>query len=107
MEIHGGPSKRRRRKPADPDWIEFMSDDEKEAERIERWQTVPLAEVGLSVQIINTLGDHGMMTVGDLAIRTAIELRQIPNLGEITIKKCTKLLDELELPNRMRRIDEK
>jgi len=102
MEIHGGPRTRKRRKPADPDWIDFISDDEKEAERIEHWQTVSLVEVGLSVRIINTLGDHGVMTVGDLATKSADELRQIQNLGEITIKKCTKLLDDLRLPNRMR-----
>lgn len=107
MEIHGGPKKRRRRKPADPGWLEFMSDDEKEKDRIENWQLVSLAEVGLPVRIINTLEDHGVMTVGNLAQKTAEELRSIPNLGEITISKCTKLLDELRLPNKMRSHEQK
>ena len=106
MEIHGGPRTRKRRKPADPNWINFMSDDEKELERITHWQSVSLTEVGLSVRIINSLGNRGIMTVGDLTKQTADELRQIQNLGEITIKKCTKLLDELQLPNRMREDDD-
>lgn len=101
MEIHGGPEKRRRRKPADPEWVKFMSDDEKEAERIKHWQSVPLAEVGLPVRIVNTLVDHGVTTVGDLSKCQVDELRQIQNLGEITIKKCTTLLNELQVPNRM------
>jgi len=102
MEIHGGPKKRRRRKPADPEWLFFMSDDDKEKERIENWQSVSLAEVGLPVRIINTLEDHGVLTVGQLAEKTEEDLRGITNLGEITISKCTKLFDELQLPNKMR-----
>jgi len=107
MEIHGGPKKRRRRKPADPEWLFFMSDDEKEEERIAKWQPVSLAEVGLPVRIINTLEDHGVLTVGQLAQKTAEDLRGIANLGEITISKCTKLLDELRLPNKMRSHEQK
>jgi DNA-directed RNA polymerase alpha subunit len=101
MEIHGGPTRRRRRKPAEPEWLAFMSDDEKEEDRIKHWQSVSLADVGLPVRIGNTLEEHGVMTVGELCRKTATELRGIQNLGEITIKKCTKLLNELKLHNRM------
>ena len=101
MEIHGGPETRRRRKPVDPDWLFFMSDDDKEKDRIEKWQTVSLAEVDLPVRIVNTLEDHGVMTVGDLTLKTIEELQEISNLGEITILKCTKLMDDLQLPNRL------
>lgn len=101
MEIHGGPDKRKRRKPAAPEWLAFMSDDDKEAERIEGWQSVSLADVGLPVRVVNTLEEDGIMTVGGLCHKTADDLRQIQNLGELTIKKCTKLLNELRLPNRL------
>ena len=99
MEIHGGPKTRKRRKPADPEWLAFMSDGEKEAERIKHWQTVSLADIGLPVRIVNTLESHGILTVGQLATQSEQNLREIPNLGEITIKKCSRLLDELELPS--------
>lgn len=101
MEIHGGPEKRKRRKPADPEWLDFMSDDEKAEERIRSWQSVSLADVGLPVRIVNTLEDHGILNVGQLCQVTAEDLRKIQNLGEITIKKCTKLLVELQLPNKL------
>lgn len=101
MEIHGGPEKRKRRKPADPEWLDFMSDDEKAEERIRGWQSVSLADVGLPVRIVNTLEDHGIFNVGQLCQVTAEDLRKIQNLGEITIRKCTKLLVELQLPNKL------
>lgn len=101
MEVHGGPSNRKRRKRPDPQWLEFMSDDEKERRRIEQWQSVPIADVGLPVRIANTLENHGIFTMGDLAQRSAAELTLIPNLGEITIRRCGRLLDELNLPNRL------
>jgi DNA-directed RNA polymerase alpha subunit len=102
MEVHGGPTNRRRRKPADPDWVEFMSDDEKEADRIKGWQPVSLAAVGLPVRIVNILEDHNVLTVGQLCSKTVSELRNMQNLGEIIIKRCTNLLAELRLPNRLR-----
>ncbi len=102
MEIVGGSFKRKRRKPADPDWVLFMSDDEKEEQRIKSWEKVSLAEVGLSVRIVNTLEDHGIMTVDDLCQKTPGNLRNIPNLGEVTVQNCQKLLDELRLPHKLR-----
>jgi len=101
MEIHGGPNKRKRRKPEDPEWLSFMSDDEKEADRIEHWKSTSLAEVGLPVRIINTLEDHGVLTVGDLCKKTLKDLKQIQNLGDVTIRKCVKLLDDLKIPNEL------
>ena len=101
MEFHGGPKKRKRRKPADPEWLAFMSDDEKEEERIRGWQSVSLADVGLPVRVVNTLEECGVLTVGHLANRTEEQLRAIPNLGEITVKKCRKLLNDLQIPARI------
>ena len=102
MEIHGGPSKRKKRKPTEPEWLKFMTPADKEAARIERWQSVSLAEVGLPVRIVNTLEDQGVMTVGDLTQRTIEQLQAIPNLGDVTIAKCTQLLGDLQLPNQLK-----
>ena len=101
MEVRGGPSNRKHRKRPDPLWLQFMSDDEKERRRIEEWQAVPLADVGLPVRIANTLENHSIFTVGDLANLTAENLTQIPNLGDLTIRRCVKLLHELNIPNRL------
>lgn len=102
MEIHGGPSKRKKRKPDDPEWLHLMTPADKESARVEKWQSVSLAEVGLPVRIVNTLEDQGVMTVGDLAHRTIEQLQAIPNLGDVTIAKCTKLLEDLRLPNQLK-----
>jgi DNA-directed RNA polymerase alpha subunit len=101
MEVHGGPQNRKRRKKPEPDWVAFMSTEEKEQKRIEHWQTVSLADVGLPVRIANTLEHNGVMTVGDLMTLTLDDMRSIQNLGEITIRKCIKLLNDLELPNNL------
>ena len=101
MEVHGGPKNRKRRKKPEPTWVAFMSTEEKEQQRIAHWQTVSLADVGLPVRIANTLEHNGVMTVGDLMCLTLDDMRSIQNLGEITIRKCVKLLNELELPNKL------
>jgi DNA-directed RNA polymerase alpha subunit len=101
MEIHGGPTKRKRRKPEDPEWLAFMSDDEKEEDRIREWQATSLAEVGLPVRIINTLEDHAIMTIGDLCKQSIKDLKSIPNLGQVTIEKCVLLVQELRLPSNL------
>jgi len=99
MEIHGGPTKRKRRKPEDPEWLSFMSDDEKEEDRIREWQATSLADVGLPVRIINTLEDHGILTIGDLCKKSLKDLKNIQNLGQVTIDKCVRLVQELRLPS--------
>ena len=103
MEIHGGPTKRKRRKAEDPEWLSFMSDDEKEEKRVQEWQSTSLAEVGLPVRIINTLEDHGVLTIGDLCKKSIKDLKSIQNLGQVTINKCVKLVEELKLPNDLRK----
>jgi len=102
MEIHGGPTTRKRRKPSEPAWMASMSHAEKEAKRINHWQDVSLVEVGLSVRVVNTLERHSVMTVGDLCRKTPAELRLIPNLGEVTVTNCLKILIALRLPNNLR-----
>jgi DNA-directed RNA polymerase alpha subunit len=101
MEVHGGPSKRKRRKQPDPEWLEFMSDDEKERRRIRELCQVTLSDVGLPVRVVNTLENQKIFTLGDLARITGAELAAIPNLGEITIRRCQNLLADFQLPNRL------
>jgi len=101
MEVHGGPSKRKRRKQPDPEWLEFMSDDEKERRRIKELYQVTLSDVGLPVRVVNTLENQKIFTLGDLAQVTGTQLASVPNLGEITIRKCQRLLAEFQLPNRL------
>jgi len=101
MEMHGGPAKRKRRKPTAPDSGGYLSPHEEEVERIERWQVTSLAEVGLPVRTINTLEDNDILTVGQLCQLTAIELQAMPNLGDVTIKKCREILAGLRLPNEL------
>jgi len=101
MEVHRGPSKRKRRKQPDPEWLKFISDDEKERRRIKELYQVTLSDVGLPVRSVNALENHEIFTLGDLAKITGAELASIPNLGEITIRKCQNLLAYFQLPNRL------
>lgn len=101
MEIHGGPEKRKRRKPVSPEPDGVVSEFEDELERRERWQASSLAEVGLPVRTINTLEENEVLTVGQLCELTVAELKAMPNLGEVTIAKCKEILAELQLPNRL------
>ena len=101
MEIHGGPSKRRRRKPADPNPDDIMSRYEEESDRIARWQATSLAEVGLSVRNVTTLEANDVMTLGQLCQLTVIELQNMPNLGKVTITRCREILNGLHLPHRL------
>jgi DNA-directed RNA polymerase alpha subunit len=78
-----------------------VSELEDELDRRERWQASSLAEVGLPVRTINTLEENDVLTVGQLCELTVAELREMPNLGAVTIDKCTEILTELQLPNRL------
>jgi len=98
MEFYGGPRVRKKRQPVDVNWLQFMSDEEKEAQRIEELRAVSLAESGLPLRTVNALEDHGILTIGDLAQQTSTTLRAIPNLGEVTLRKCRRLLAELQIP---------
>ena len=101
MEVHGGPKNRKRRKKPEPTWVAFMSTEEKEQQRIAHWQTVSLADVGLPVRIANTLKHNGGMTVCELMWPTVDHTPIMQNLVKITLRKCVKLLNELELPNKL------
>lgn len=101
MDVHGGPGNRKRRKSLDPEWIKFMTEEEKETHRINRWCNVSVSDAGLPMRISNMLESHDIMTVGDLAEATAEELQKIHNFGELTINKCVDFLEKLGLPNKL------
>lgn len=102
MHIFGGPGKRKKRKPADPAWKKFMSAADLEEERIHDRQALSIADIGLPVRIVNTMEAQDIYSVGDLANCTMTRLLAIPNLGEITIKRCVELLDALKIPHKLR-----
>ena len=94
MELYGGPGKRKKRNPPDPYWVKFITPEEKEKKRIERWQSVAIADSGLPVRVANIMEKHGILTLEDL--------QQIANLGDITIRRCGLLLDKLDLPHHLK-----
>ncbi len=102
MEMHGGPSGRKRRKQPDPEWLRFLTDEEKEEHRIAKWHMVSIFDAGLPMRIANMLEKHNIMTVGDLTKASRQELEQIHNLGELTLNKCGEFLDKLGLPNKLK-----
>ena len=53
------------------------------------------------MRVVNAFEECNVMTVGDLCLKTSDELRMIPNLGEVTITRCIRMLGELKLPHRL------
>jgi len=102
MDVHGGPGNRKRRQQLDLEWIKFMTDEEKEQQRINRLYNVSVSDAGLPMRIANMLESHDIMTVGDLTEVTAKDLQKIHNLGELTVIKCSDFLDKLNLPNKLK-----
>mgnify|MGYP003349523731 CR=1 FL=1 len=100
--MHGGPNNRNRRKKPDPEWLRFLTDEEKEEHRIAKWHTVSIFDAGLPMRIANMLERHDIMTVGDLSKAARQDLENIHNLGELTLTKCSDFLDRLGLPNQLK-----
>jgi DNA-directed RNA polymerase alpha subunit len=82
MEIYGGPRKRTKKD---------------KSMKCDQVTNTRLCNVALSVRTVNTFENFGILTVGDLQTRTRADLLSIPNIGEITVKKCIKILNELNL----------
>lgn len=97
-----GPSVRRTRRPSDPEWLQFMSTDEKEEQRLEEWMVTSLADTGLSVRAVNCLEGTGILTVKDLSQQTNESLLGIVNFGAQTLEQCKKLLADIEVPHKLK-----
>lgn len=97
-----GPSVRKTRRPPDPEWLKFMSTDEKEAQRLEEWMLTSLADTGLSVRAVNCLEGRGILTVSDLSQQTNDDLLGIVNFGTQTLDQCKRLLMNIGVPHKLK-----
>ena len=97
-----GPSVRRTRRPPDPEWLKFMSTDEKEAMRLEEWMLTSLADPGLSVRAVNCLEGKGILTVSQLSQQTNDDLLGIVNFGVQTLEQCKRLLMNIGVPHSLK-----
>jgi len=94
-----GPQNRRRRRPPDPDFNKFMSDEERRAEELESIKETSLADVGLPVRTVNALEERGCFNVGQLASMERVDLVTIANVGDRTILDCKQRLDKMGVPH--------
>jgi len=97
-----GPDVRRTRRPPDPEWLKFMSTDEKEALRLEEWMTTSLADTGLSVRAVNCLEGREILTVEDLSQQTNEDLLGIVNFGKQTLDQCKRLMMNIGVPHKLK-----
>jgi DNA-directed RNA polymerase alpha subunit len=94
-----GPSKRRTRKPPEPQWDEFLTEAEIAERELNKIRESALADTGLSIRTVNTLEEHGILTVGALADKAREDLLGIDNLGEQTLEACDQMLNEINIPH--------
>jgi DNA-directed RNA polymerase alpha subunit len=97
-----GPDVRRTRRPPDPEWLKFMSTDEKETLRLEEWMMTSLADTGLSVRAVNCLEGKEILTVEDLSQQTNEDLLGIVNFGKQTLGQCKRLMLTIGVPHNLR-----
>ncbi len=97
-----GPSVRRTRRSPDPEWLRFMSTDEKEALRLEEWMITSLADTGLSVRAVNCLEGKEILTVENLSRQTNEDLLGIVNFGTQTLEQCKRLLVNIGVPHKLK-----
>jgi DNA-directed RNA polymerase alpha subunit len=98
MKRHG-PKTRRSRRPSEPEWEKFMSDEDRREREIAAMREESLANLGLGARTVNSLEGVGLLTIGDLADQTRDELLEIDNFGETTLAECRRLLDSLNIPH--------
>jgi len=86
---------RRTRRPTDPQWSKFFSDEEKAEARQQEILLTSLADTELTVRTVNNLETCGIALVQDLARKEREDLLGIENFGEKTIAECAQVLDAL------------
>ena len=99
MKEFGGPLTRRRRKPPDPEFAKFMSDDERLDAELEATKAIALADAGFPLRNVNSFEKKGIFTLGDLAEQDRDTLMAIDNVGEKTLDECAKRLDHRGVPH--------
>lgn len=103
MEMYGGPEKRVRRIKPEPHWAGALTDEEQEMKRVHKLNYLSLPDAGMPARTASILEQCGIFTVGDLTKLTLDDLERIPKVGEGTRVRCSQLLDEHKLPNRLKR----
>lgn len=69
-----------------------------EAFELKKKMEKPPTEVGgLTVRVINTLEEAGVLLVGELMAKTSEELLGVPNLGDKTLNEVGKALKAMGL----------
>jgi|TARA_R110000824_G_scaffold149146_1_gene319242 DNA-directed RNA polymerase alpha subunit len=96
-----GPDVRKTRKPLDPEWVRFMSTEEKESQRLAEWLKTSLADTGLPVRAVNCLEEKDILTVQDLANQSNDDLLGVVNFGTQTLEQCRRLLVSIGVPHNL------
>ena len=91
----------KRRKAVAIVWAHNVSAEEREQIRVADWRATPIADLALPVRTTNTFEKYGILTVGELMELTRDQFKQLQNLGDITIKRCSRLFLDLKLPNKL------
>lgn len=88
--------RRRKTKNSEPNMSNW-SDMEKAVYRRKAALRTPIAEMGLSVRIINTLEDNNILLCCDLVAQTYENLMAMKNFGDKTLSEVRKAITDLGL----------
>lgn len=92
------PPNRRRRPQPKPDFIPTAPTEEaREAEALEHKMKTPIAELQLSVRVVNALEDHDVIFVEDLMKLDYDTLLTMKNFGEATFREAKSAIRKLGL----------
>jgi DNA-directed RNA polymerase alpha subunit len=89
-------NRRRRRVKTGPDMTHWAPEDRAAAELAARLNT-PVAEMALSVRIINTLEEYSVIVCRDLMTQTYESLMEMKNFGEKTLTEVRAAIQALGL----------
>lgn len=107
------PENRRRRKPkrTDPDMTQWTPAEREKYLQRKRMET-PIAELEVSVRVVNTLEENGVILVQHVMSQTYESLMTMKNFGEKTLEELRAAIRRLGIeppawrpPNRVRKDD--
>jgi DNA-directed RNA polymerase alpha subunit len=90
-----GPLHHRHRKPENPQWAEFFSEEEQEEAHRQDLLDTSLADTSLPTRVINTLESHGIEHVRDLIKLDRKQLLTYENFGDKTLDDCRAAMEQL------------
>jgi DNA-directed RNA polymerase alpha subunit len=91
-------NRRRRQQKKDRPQQVGITEEERAAHHQRRLLATPVAEMDLSVRVINTLEDYGVIYAREIVVQTYGSLMQMSNFGEATLKELRKAVRKLGLP---------